>query len=334
MPSAERRYALLGGIALILEIGVCVGIASSSSTRGALLAVVLHGAVVAASAWLVVRWLHDSGVRQQRSWCFPAVLMFCLPAIGLLGVACALYLGRRLSLFATEHPMQRTEAPRLPHRPPELEKNLKFAAGGLGDILRHSGDVAKRVLAVTAASRMSEREAIPFLKLAMSDPADEVRLLAFSVKDKIETGINEKIKKNLSELPTVDARARPTVHRALAFLYWELVYLNIAEGDLRNFMLSEADEHAAACLASNSEASLHTLRGRIALERRDATTAGTHFQAALEAGADIESVATYLAEAAFIAQDFTSVAAHLERLPLHFRATAPYHALCRSWGLA
>ncbi len=330
----NHSYAIFGGIALALELGVCVGIARSGSTGAALSVVVLHGLVVAASAWIASYWLRDSGVQQRHAWCFPATIMFCLPAIGLLGVASALYLGRRLSLFATERPMQRTEPPRLPHRPPELEKNLKFAAGGLGDILRHSGDVAKRVLAVTAASRMSERDAIPFLKLAMSDPADEVRLLAFSVKDKIETGINEKIKKNLTELPTVDDRSRPTVHRALAFLYWELVYLNIAEGDLRNFMLSEADDHAATCLASSSEASLHTLRGRIALERRNASVAGAHFRAALDAGADIESVATYLAEAAFIEQDFAAVRSHLERLPLHFRATAPYHALCRSWGLA
>ncbi len=334
MPLAERSYALIGGVALLFELGVCVAIARSSSTSAVLSTVLLHCGLVAITAWLTSRWLRDSGVEQRHAWCFPAAVMFCLPAIGLLGVAASLHIGRRLSLFATERPMQRTAAPRLPHRPPELEKNLKFAAGGLGDILRHSGDMAKRVLAVTAASRMSEREAIPFLKLAMSDPADEVRLLAFSVKDKIETGINEKIKQNLSELPTVDDRSRPTVHRALAFLYWELVYLNIAEGDLRNFMLSEADEHAAACLASSSEASLHTLRGRIALERRDAAAAGTHFRAALEAGADIESVATYLAEAAFIEQDFSAVRAHLDRLPLHFRATAPYHALCRSWGLA
>ncbi len=334
MQFSDKQVMLFGFLALALEVCVCIGIAQSAGGAAAASILSAHTVVVVVYASLLSGWLHGKGVDAHAAFWFPAVLMFCLPAFGVLGVTLALVWGLGHPTFKLEQPMEITEFPRLPHRPPELEKNLKFASGGLGDILRHSGDTAKRVLAVTAASRMTEREAIPFLKLAMSDAADEVRLLAFSVKDKIETGINQKIKHNLAELPNVPERDRPTVHRALAFLYWELVYLDIAEGDLREFMMAESDHHAQVCLESSNEASLHTLRGRIALERRNATDAKQHFNASLTAGAEIASVATYLAEAAFLEDDFTGVQENLAELPLHFRATAPYHALCRTWGLA
>ena len=334
MLKADRLFCVEGAVASLAAACACWFLLPEGSHRAAELALAAHTIVSCAFGWCMRQWLKARAIDSRHSVIFAATVALATPVIGPVGLAAAMVIGRRSAFFKLEEPIERTGAPKLPHRPPELEKNLKFASGGLGDILRHSGDVSKRVLAVTAASRMTERDAIPFLKIAMSDTADEVRLLAFSVKDKIETSINEKIKNNLAELPNLDEADRPTVHRALAFLYWELVYLNIAEGDLRAFMLKEADEHAGQCLTRTNEASLHTLRGRIALERRLAGEAHQHFEAALAAGAQAENVATYLAEAAFIEDDFPAVRRHLEALPMHFRATAPFHALCRRWGLA
>ena len=333
MLRADSLFCIAGAAAGLASAFACWFLLPGGSDLTAELALGTHTVVSCAFGWATHYWLGARAIDKRHSALFAAAIALTMPVIGPAGMSAAMVLGRRTAFFKLEEPIERTGAPKLPHRPPELEKNLKFASGGLGDILRHSGDVSKRVLAVTAASRMTERDAIPFLKIAMSDTADEVRLLAFSVKDKIETGINEKIKNNLAELPNLSETDRPTVHRALAFLYWELVYLNIAEGDLRTFMLKEADEHAEQCLTHTNEASLHTLRGRIALERRQAGEAQQHFESALAAGAEAENVATYLAEAAFIADDFPSVRKHLEALPMHFRATAPFHALCRKWEL-
>ena len=76
--------------------------------------------------------------------------------------------------------------PELPFRPQERDKELMFNDGGLQDVLRHAPDTEKRMAALFATRRMPPREAIPILKLALRDPADDVRLLAYSMLDKRE----------------------------------------------------------------------------------------------------------------------------------------------------
>ena len=104
-----------------------------------------------------------------------------------------------------------------------------FNDGGLQDVLRHAPDTEKRMAALFATRRMPPREAIPILKLALRDPADDVRLLAYSMLDKQESEINLRIEAALRQLAAEGAH-RTALHDALARWYWELAYLGLAQG--------------------------------------------------------------------------------------------------------
>ncbi|MFO6383442.1 HEAT repeat domain-containing protein, partial [Pseudomonas aeruginosa] len=81
----------------------------------------------------------------------------------------------------------------LPFRPKEKRLDMMFSDGGLQDVLRHAPDPNQRLTAIFATRRMPGKEAIPILKLALRDPADDVRLLAYSMLDQKESRINQRI---------------------------------------------------------------------------------------------------------------------------------------------
>ena len=91
-----------------------------------------------------------------------------------------------------------------------------FNDGGLQDVLRHAPDTEKRMAALFATRRMPPREAIPILKLALRDPADDVRLLAYSMLDKQESEINLRIEAALRQLAVAEGAHRTALHDALA----------------------------------------------------------------------------------------------------------------------
>ncbi|MGZ0843230.1 HEAT repeat domain-containing protein, partial [Klebsiella pneumoniae subsp. pneumoniae] len=67
-------------------------------------------------------------------------------------------------------------------------------------VLRHAPDPNQRLTAIFATRRMPGKEAIPILKLALRDPADDVRLLAYSMLDQKESRINQRIEAALGRL--------------------------------------------------------------------------------------------------------------------------------------
>lgn len=134
-------------------------------------------------------------------------LAFFVPLIGAVGVAAAVFPALYLPRQRGEQAWQAMGVPELPFRPKEKRLDMMFSDGGLQDVLRHAPDPNQRLTAIFATRRMPGKEAIPILKLALRDPADDVRLLAYSMLDQKESRINQRIEAALGRLAGATRRA-------------------------------------------------------------------------------------------------------------------------------
>ncbi len=212
-----------------------------------------------------------------------------------------------------------------------LSLDMMFSDGGLQDVLRHAPDPNQRLTAIFATRRMPGKEAIPILKLALRDPADDVRLLAYSMLDQKESRINQRIEAALGRLAGATPARRGALHGTLARWYWELAYLGLAQGSVLEHILEQAREHTDQALRGTPSADLHLLAGRIALEQGRLEDAGRALQAAEEAGIDSAQLAPFRAEVAFFQRRYRDIPRLLAGMPDDMLQRPPFAALARYW---
>jgi tetratricopeptide (TPR) repeat protein len=178
---------------------------------------------------------------------------------------------------------------------------------------------------------MRQKEAVPLLKLAMRDMVDDVRLLAYSIKDNIEGQLNADIKESLSALKYLDGKPASGMERKLAYLYWELVYLELAEGDVLAYLLEQAELYARRYLDALNDASVYLLLGRICLRAGNYDAARTAFEDAKTHGLAASAAAPYKAEAEFCAGNYIDVSRELVHVGEGDRAREPISPVYQYW---
>jgi len=156
---------------------------------------------------------------------------------------------------------------------------------------------------------------IQLLKRALSSEQDEVRLIAFSAISKMEEEVFNRINLLLKELERVkEPEELFRIYSSLAELYWELVYLSIADEELAEFYLKGAIEYGLRALEISKDGKLLFLMGRIYLRLKDYEKAEKFLREAVEEGIPIEKVAPYLMEIYFIRRDWKALKELSERL--------------------
>lgn len=180
-------------------------------------------------------------------------------------------------------------------------------------MLRNAADPGKRLQAVMATRQMSDAAAIPILRLALKDPDDDVRLLAYAMLSGKEETINARIKQQLSHLDTEqDPLMQFQLHQRIATDYWEIAYLGLAEGEVLAHALQTARRHAGRALEKQPDgAGSYFLLGRILLRQGHVEQAHTAFVRARELGLPEVELLPYLAEIAFKQRRFHDVRALL-----------------------
>ncbi|MDP3848675.1 MAG: HEAT repeat domain-containing protein [Pseudomonas sp.] len=319
--------------AFLLELGSLLSLLSESSSLAAILTfALLHGAAclcLMAGLWPLL----PRQYRQPLPWSplFIFGLAFFIPALGVLGVAAAVFPALYFPRRQRADVWKQTAIPDLPFRATEPDMRSMMSAGGLQDVLRHAVNPNKRLSAILSTRQMSGRDAIPILKLALKDPVDDVRLLAYSMLDAQESGINLKIKQALEELHNAASDRIGQLHASLAQHYWELVYLGLAQGSVLEHMLQCARSHIEQAMNNRESADDWLLAGRIALEQRRIDEADTAFAKAQNLGMEAAQVATYRAEVAFIRRRFADIPGWLAQLHTDDRQRLPFSALARYW---
>ncbi len=172
-----------------------------------------------------------------------------------------------------------------------------------------------RFQSVLAIKRLPPKVGVPLLKLAQSDPVDEVRLYAFSRLERMRDGLEKQVKELTTALETATEVEAARVHLRLAQRYWELGYLGLAEGAVLDHAMKSAHRHAAiSCELMPEHAPAEFFLGRILVHLREPERALIAFERAIKAGYPRVRLLPWFAECAFYQRDFDAVRAHLREL--------------------
>ena len=243
-------------------------------------------------------------------------LLFTLPLFGILGVMFALTFALCKPLKNNDIGIQEHKIPALPFEVRSISANPTYSMGGLKAILKYASEPNKRLSAVMAARRMSDTQAIPILKLALKDLEDDIRLLAYSTLDAKETKLNEKIGLYQQEiLLTTQQPKLSNLQQQLAEIYWELSYLGLAQGALREYVLKKAETLSLQSIEYVKKPATFVFLGRLCLALGKYELALSHLAQATDLGMARRHVLPYKAEVAFCMNKFDDCKRYLKELP-------------------
>jgi polysaccharide biosynthesis protein PelE len=298
----------------LLAVGPEFG-ATRSASFGPLFLLLLVGAMIAAQG---LYSLLPPAARVSGGWTRLVLALFCLlfPVVGPVGMLFGLILPLRLPhRHRPTNPIQTMAEPSLPERAILASAEPNHGHGSLFGRLRNAGDASARLLAVMATRHISGRTAVPILKLALHDPADDVRLLAHAILDTRESAIYRRIRDHLAALDGAVPAAKPGLHLRLAEEYWDLAYQGLSAGEILQYVLTQAAEHLAyALVADPQNGGLWLLKGRIQLRQRAPENAFVSFERARLCGLPARVINPHMAEVAFARRRFSEVRIQLAAL--------------------
>ena len=313
----------LGLSALLLEVGAWSGPLLQQHSDEALAAYLLLHAVASVLLTLFLLPLLPRERAQPRAPLIVLIVACCyaVPIAGFLGVLAAAlslhYLGRTRS--ADEY-----ESVQLPEFDLHQHRQGNFRHAGLRSFLGNSeAPIQARMRAMVALQYVSGRTASPLLRSVLSDPSEDLRLLAYGMLDSLEKRINQAIDQELSALQAdgsasdapVDDAARQESLRRLSDLYWELIYQELVQGDLRKHAIKESLRYCDWVLAEQTDnAQLCLRRGRLLHEQKRPDEAAQAYAQARELGLPATRVLPYQAELCFDRKDFAQAHALMQEL--------------------
>ncbi|MGE0069643.1 MAG: HEAT repeat domain-containing protein [Thiomonas sp.] len=238
----------LGSVVVLLET-VAAWLLVSRSDVDLLLFWAVHGTASVLVGLLLWTLLPTDLRRPKRlSLSLLTLLALFFPIVGVFGLLIAARLAQWLPMRhqATDH---LREAPALQvfavsHIDDDRRRDLP--AGQTARIARdQSQPQAQRIRAVLALRDMSPRMALPVLRKLLSDPDEEIRLLAYGISNTWEQRLTDSLQDALREF---EATRHAADHGAalarsaqrVAEMQMEFIYQGLAQGDLRDFALQQA----------------------------------------------------------------------------------------------
>ncbi|WP_456460144.1 hypothetical protein [Desulfurobacterium sp.] len=236
------------------------------------------------------------------------VLMFNL----LIPVAGCLFLIVIFVIVARFKKETTIKAKKLPIRDITLEK-IKVKSRKLGEAALTQLIKSKRVNnehALLIMGNFINPQTVEAAKTALFSDNDEIRLYAFAILSKLEKEIDDKISFLKGKLQkTENDREKAMIHFELASLYWDMVYLRVADKELMPFIIKEALNHIQHSLKLYTTPEIELLAGKIYLKLKEREKAKKFLSSAFSQGDKLMKmkVVPYLAEIAFYEKDYKKV---------------------------
>lgn len=268
---------------------------------------VLHGAASLLLASFAILLL-PSAIAQPRR---PVLLLlagcsYAVPVLGFIGVLAGIVILRTHRHGASA---PNFESIKLPAFDPHQHTASSVRRPGLRAFLGNAkAPTASRMGALVALQYVSGRVATPLLRDVLTDPSEDIRLLAYGMLDKQEKRINQAIDDELKkfadshDVQAPDAGEGPMLAaaRRLSDLYWELIYQRLVQGDLRQHALAESVKYCRiALLHAPYDAALILRHGRLQHALGQPEGAVNAYYKALALGLPATRVLPYLAELRF-----------------------------------
>jgi polysaccharide biosynthesis protein PelE len=200
-----------------------------------------------------------------------------------------------------------------------ISQDVPFEYGvvSLESLLR-SQDPDKRLKAVYATLKLEDKAAIPLLRIALGDPVDDIRLLAYSLIDRKEQRISERIDRARKILETNNSAINARhLYRSIVKDYWELAHLGLVEGETLNYVLNKACEYLEkGLLLYPKDRGLHLQYAKLLLKLGKPQDALGEFKIAESLGIGRQKLLLYYAEIAFLNRQFGEVKKHMKEIGL------------------
>lgn len=267
----------------------------------------------------------------------PGVLLFLmmmvtwLPVVAPLGLALSLLPGLRRNGQGSERQWQPLAIPDLPFRAVTLpDAEDPAIREGLASVLSSHHDHHRRQQAVLACRHLPRRQAIPILRQGLADSTDDVRLLAYSMFSGIERELDGRIQALAAD---IERQGDPKGNRAeaLASLYSEYGYLQLAQGSTLRYLLEQAILRIDQALAARETAHRWLMRGRLCIALKAYPEAESAFMRCESLGMHDDDLAPYRAELAFTQRRFNDVHRQLARLSPAAASHPTLHPLVSYW---
>jgi tetratricopeptide (TPR) repeat protein len=239
---------------------------------------------------------------------------FFLPLVGVLGLLAAALLAR----FNLGPGIGRDfEVHASPTYDPRAEETAPVATrSGVRMRLANAAlPTEGRLNALLTVQSMPARMSNPLIREMLSDPSEDLRLIAYGILDTREKTINARIHAAMRQIAGAPQRQRAALHKQLSELYYELIYQGLVQGSLRDHAAGEARSHLELAMAiDGADPALHALAAQIALSSGEYERARAALQRGLELGLPEWRVLPSLAELAFRTRRFDEVRALARRL--------------------
>jgi tetratricopeptide (TPR) repeat protein len=311
-------FGYKGGLtAFALEAGGLATVFSYSQSQALFAAYLAVHAAASVLVGLVLLALLPKARRAQpkAAFLFFFSITFFVPVLGVAGLLGAVAVGRLLPERARRERFDLHDAPMYDPRAEEIA-SVRSKGGVRLQLENPAAPVETRLKALLAVQSLPARVANPLVREMLSDPSDDLRLVAYGILDAREKSINARIHaaaQRLAQAPP--ARERALLERQLADLYWELVYQGLVQGDLRDHALAQVRLHLDQALSLDPEdAALWSLCGRLAVQEGGYDEAQRAFERALRFGLAQSRVLPYLAEVAFRLRRFDEVRGFARKL--------------------
>ena len=241
-----------------------------------------------------------------RIFIFFFVILFYLPVLGLVGLT--------LTVLMMPNYFSRPEEEILPIN---LHKIRDLSASNASNILSQleninslyrSRNPERRLTAVYATLKIRDQDAIPLLRMALSDSVDDIRLLAYALLDRKENKLSKNIKKLKQQLENKSNIKNKFLYQKIANDYLELARLGLVQGETQNYVLKMACKYIELGLKFYpKDAGFCFQYGQALLKLRKYQQAYEQFKKAESFGIDREKLLVYYAELAFYHQNYLEV---------------------------
>ncbi|MDY0105475.1 MAG: hypothetical protein RBS27_02285 [Giesbergeria sp.] len=250
-----------------------------------------------------------------------ALCSYAVPIAGFLGVLAGALV---LRYYRSPTPHGTFESLQLPEF--DLHQRIKggFRQTGLRSFLGNAEvPMNSRMRAMVSLQHVSGRVASPLLRNVLNDPSEDLRLLAYGMLDTLEQRISRSVDHELKAWRMAQATEGPehpgplTLKAAqnLSDLYWEFIYQDLAQGDLRDHACHESLRYCEQALAIQPDNAQLCLRQGLllhALGRLD--EAAQAYDKAHVLGLPATRVLPYQAELSFERRDFIRTRELMQRL--------------------
>lgn len=244
---------------------------------------------------------------------FLATASVFAPPLGAIGLVLAMLPGLYFAYREKPQEWDALAIPDLPFQPVTVDPDDVFMRDGLASVLTHFDDRNRRQQAIMACRHLPRRDAVPILRSALSDKADEVRLLAYAMLNSIERDLESQLNA-VRDAIAAGGDANGELHEERALLFWEFSYLQLAKGSVEELMLTKSRDAVDTALEHEASAQRWLLRARISMALKENDAAESALRHAEQLGLSPDDAAPRWAELAFKRGDYADVAPALQRM--------------------